>query len=72
MSCSNQSDFQSFVGAIDARNGSGWDCDTPEDIMGGLKAAFLKLSWREAAAKVRFISKGRSMYDRLNTTNFKG
>ncbi len=47
----SQPAFHAFVNAIRADGGG----DTPEDIMGGLKAVFTNLSWRAGATKVQLV-----------------
>ena len=44
-------DFRCFVSGIAAKGGE----DGPEDIMGGLKAVFTHLYWRQDSTKVRFM-----------------
>jgi len=49
----NQSSFYNFVNAISAKGGVGGD--TAEDVMGGLQAAFSRLSWGDKeVCKVNF------------------
>jgi len=48
----DQSSFYNFVNAIRAKGGQ----DTAEDIMGGLQAAFTRLSWGDKeVSKVNFL-----------------
>ena len=47
----SQPSFHNFVSLIKADGGG----DGPEDIMGGLKAVFTNLSWRQSASKVRAV-----------------
>ena len=49
----SQSAFHGFVSKITTEAGCGGD--TPEDIMGALKVAFMSLSWRSEGSKVYHV-----------------